>query len=350
MLEPKGKNMDTQKKLVPGPLLDQKGCLNEYGYAFSLVKDYRRNDIRGHKTRIKEWDYYYVGDDAYGVALTVADNSYMSLASVSILDFKNRRYWTKSYMGAFTFGSLALPSSSMDGDVVFKGNKFSMKFINKKGHRHLICSMNNVATKNNFQCDIELETTSPNSIVIVTPFKNKRHFYYNQKINLLKVRGAFSFGPIKHQFTSQSYGVLDWGRGVWPYSNTWYWASMSGEYQKHRIGFNLGYGFGLNDLATENVLFVDDKVYKLNDVNFLIPQTEKGKDNFMSEWKIVSKSGDIDLIFQPILNRHDAMNALVLSSNQNQVFGYFSGTIVANGKKYSFENMLGFAEKVKNRW
>jgi hypothetical protein len=37
------------------------------------------------------------------------------------------------------------------------------------------------------------------------------------------------FGNVKYIFKKGAYGVLDWGRGVWTYSNTWYWASMSGE-------------------------------------------------------------------------------------------------------------------------
>lgn len=32
---------------------------------------------------MKEWDYYYVGNDHFGVALTIADNSYMELDSIS---------------------------------------------------------------------------------------------------------------------------------------------------------------------------------------------------------------------------------------------------------------------------
>jgi hypothetical protein len=43
-----------------GPLLDENGQLNEPGYAFSLVKRYDRSKIKAKKSRIKEWDYYYV--------------------------------------------------------------------------------------------------------------------------------------------------------------------------------------------------------------------------------------------------------------------------------------------------
>ena len=47
------------------------------------MKEYDRSRIKAGKTRIKEWDYYLIHNDRFGVALTVADNSYMGLVSIS---------------------------------------------------------------------------------------------------------------------------------------------------------------------------------------------------------------------------------------------------------------------------
>ena len=58
--------------LGPGPLLNENGDLFEAGYATSLVKQYSRDAIKAPTSRIKEWDYYYVGNAKYGIALTVA--------------------------------------------------------------------------------------------------------------------------------------------------------------------------------------------------------------------------------------------------------------------------------------
>lgn len=339
----------TQKLLSMGPLLDEKGNLLEAGYAFSLVKDYDRNSIK-KKWRIKEWDYYYLGDEKFGIALTVADNSYMSLMSVSVFDYVNKHDWTKSYMGWLTFGTVCLPKTSKTGDVFYESKNYSMYFKNENGKRRLVCSMKNIVKGQDFECDVYLEETNKNSMVIATPFNKKKHFYYNQKINLLSAKGSFKFGPIQHVFDKDARGVLDWGRGVWTYSNTWYWSSLNAVQDGHNIGFNLGYGFGDTSNASENMFFYDDKAYKLNDVKFEIPQTKKGKDDFMGEWKFTSESGDIELTFTPIFNRHSNTNALIIQSNQNQVFGRFSGKIIVEGKTYVLKNLLGFAEKVMNRW
>ena len=64
-----------QQMLDKGPLLDEKGNLTQAGYAFRMVKEYDRNKIKAGKSRIKEWDYYYIGNNKRGVAFTIDDNS-----------------------------------------------------------------------------------------------------------------------------------------------------------------------------------------------------------------------------------------------------------------------------------
>ena len=340
-----------EKMLTKGPLLDENGNLIEAGFAFDLVRDYDRKAIKGLKSRIKEWDYYFIRDDEYGIALTIDDNSYMGMASISVLDFKNKKDNTKSIIRWLTFGSVGFPSSSKDGDVFMEGKNYSMYFGNKNGQRHLVCHMKNLIKGKDFDCDVYLEKTTDKSMVIATPFEKKKHFYYNQKINLLRGRGLFSLGDLRHQFKKKdTVGVLDWGRGIWTYSNTWYWSSLNAVTNGHYIGFNLGYGFGDTSAASENMFFYDQEAFKLEDVSFNIPKDEKGKHLFKDEWTFTSKSGDIDLKFKPIIDRYSNTNALIIQSNQHQVFGYFSGKIKTKEKEFEIDNLLGFAEMVKNRW
>lgn len=46
-----------------------------------------------------------------------------------------------------------------------------------------------------------------------------------------------------YQFDPEdSFAVLDWGRGVWTYHNTWYWGSASYHVDGVPFGWNIGYG------------------------------------------------------------------------------------------------------------
>lgn len=343
-----------QHLLTPGPLLDGDGNLAEAGYAFSLVKRYDRNAIAVGKSRIKEWDYYYIGNEKAGLALTVADNGYMSMASVTVLEFgKFPCETTKSVIELFSFGKLKMPTDSRMGDVVYESKKkgFRMAFLHQGNKRRLICNMENFTKDHrNFRCDITLIETNGKSMVIATPWKKKGHFYYNQKINNQLAGGYCKVGDTMYDFNQNSYAVLDWGRGVWTYKNTWYWSSLSTEEDGVPMGFNLGYGFGDNDRASENMFFVDKEAYKLDDVKMDIPMTAMGGPDFMKPWTFRSSDGSIDMRFTPIIDRRSDTNLLILRSNQHQVFGYFDGVIRAGEREYPINHKLGFAEKVFNRW
>ena len=57
--------------------------------------------------------------------------------------------------------------------------------------------------------------------------------------------GAVTVGGETHAFEPASaFGILDWGRGVWTWDNTWYWGSASGLHEGRPFGFNIGHGFG----------------------------------------------------------------------------------------------------------
>lgn len=338
------------REITNGQLLDKTGNLCECGFAYNLCKEYNRQDIKGLKTRIKEWDYYEFNCGDFGVALTIADNSYMAMVSVSFLDFKYQKSITKSIIKFFSFGKVNLPNSSIKGDIKYKNKDFDFQFLNDGTERHLICKLNKFTKYSSFECDILVDEKCPKSMVIATPFKKDKHFYYNQKINNLVANGYLKIGEGRYEIKN-GIGVLDWGRGVWTYSNTWYWGSLSyKDKEGNYIGFNLGYGFGDTSAASENMVFFNKDAYKLNDVQFLIPKNEKGKYEYLKPWKIISNNNDINLTFKPVLDRHDDTNLLVLCSLQHQVFGKFNGEIRVNKKIIKIVDALGFAERVTNRW
>ena len=106
-----------QREIVEAiPLLDEQGNLTQPGYAKKLLPVYDRRKVKGGITRLKEWDYYYVGNDRFGVAMTIADNSYMGLDSISFLSFEGEPWEiTKSPMRILPMGRTGLPQTSASG-------------------------------------------------------------------------------------------------------------------------------------------------------------------------------------------------------------------------------------------
>ncbi|MCM1042861.1 MAG: DUF2804 domain-containing protein [Corallococcus sp.] len=342
-----------QHKLTEGKLLDTKGHLNEAGYHTRLIKEYRRTDIKNHKWKIKEWDYYIVTNGRYAVALTVADNSYMSLLSASFLDFEKPSYKTTSVMKFFTFGKLKLPSTAEEGDVHYADKRVRFSFVKRDDKRVLKCDFARFDNKLPLSCELTLTQFPQDYMVIATPFKKKHAFYYNTKINCMTAEGFVTVNGKRYEFDkSDSLGTLDWGRGIWTYKNTWYWASLQTRLDDGRtFGFNLGYGFGDTSKASENMLFVDGIAHKLNQVTFNIPKDKHGKDDYMSPWTFTSDDDRLYLDFVPIIDRKDITDIGIIASRQHQVFGKFSGRFTLDdGDVLYITDKLGFAEKVFNKW
>ena len=337
-----------QHKLNTGPLLNNKGELVESGYHTSLIKTYERRLVKHKRMRLKEWDYYYMGNKDYGLAITIADNGYMWLLSVTLLDYKLKTVISKSKMGFIPFKRFRMPQSSAKGDINISKGKWNISFKHVKSHRHISAYIPNFRDKEALEVDLYLEEMINDSMVIATPFEKPTQFYYNQKINLLKSLGKIQLGNEVFDF-NDCYGVLDWGRGRWSYQNTWYWASLSGKQGSSYIGFNLGYGFGDTSKASENMLFVDEKTYKLNDVVFNIPKSNDQYD-YLKPWTFTSKQKDIYLEFMPIIDRNSYTNIWMIKSDQHQVFGYFNGYFLVDNQKIEIKDMIGFAERVENKW
>lgn len=342
-----------QHRLSAGPLLDGRGRLCEAGYGTSLVREYRRDRARGGPFRTKEWDYYLVYNGRFGLALTIADNSYMGLISASFLDFENAREKTVSPMFFFPAGNTRFPANSAAGDVSRHVKDAYCVFLHENGGRRLKAAIPNFDGGEPLTADVFLSGEPQDSMVIATPFAEKpTAFYYNQKIVGMRAEGRVSYRGAEYRFDkADSFGMLDWGRGVWTYDNTWYWSAGHGLIDGRVVGFNLGYGFGDTSAASENMLFVGGKAHKLDRVEFHIPRDASGRDDYLSEWAITSSDGRFMATFSPLLDRAACTKVGPLLSDQHQVFGYMDGAIrLDGGETIELNHFLAMAEKVRNKW
>ena len=334
---------------ISKPLLDSNGNIAEPGFAKKLLPIYDKTKIKTSKLRLKEWDYYLVNNGHFALALTIADNGYMGLDSISLLDFDEGFEITKSPMNFMPLGRLKCPETSKLGNLENGNKNYHISFVNEgKGVRILKAFMNKFGDKGSVEAEVRLTDEPEESMVICTPFDKKAHFYYNQKINCMRASGYVKYGSKTYEFKPEdSFAVLDWGRGVWTYHNTWYWGSASYEINGVPFGWNIGYGFGNCKAATENMLFYDGKAHKISQVKFNIPGNEK---DFLSPWTFTSDDGRFEMDFVPVMDRASCTDAVLIKSDQHQVFGKFTGkAILDNGTEIKVSDFPGFAEKVENK-
>lgn len=329
-------------------LLDKRGAIQEAGWATKPVWKYDSKEIKAARFRIKEWDYYLVMNKDFGAAFTLSDDGYIGLQSVSLLDFKSGWQHTETILNALPMGKLKLPPSTDSGNTEYEDKRLKLSFLVEKGKRTIKGQFRNFYRGKPLTCHIELQQPDMDSMVIATPFpKDKKAFYYNQKINCMPAKGYVEFDGRLYEFHPETdYGTLDWGRGVWTYDNTWYWGSGNGNLNGHHFGFNIGYGFGDTTKASENILFYDGKAHKLEDVRFHVPEGD-----YLKPWTFTSSDGRFEMDFKPVMDRSAKISALIIESDQHQVFGKMTGkAVLDDGTVLHIKDMMCFAEKVHNRY
>ncbi len=358
-----------ETRLDSGPLHHLDGALAACGWATSLVRTYDRDRIKAPKHRIKEWDYYLVNDGEFAVALTLADMGYVGLISASVMDFAQATSHTASVITPLPLGRFKLPASSAEGVSTFENNRVSFRFEVEGGQRRIKVWFADFDDTDDLTFEAVLDDEPQDSMVIATPWaEDPLAFYYNQKIVAMRAQGSFKKGLLVHGFCpGDSFGLLDWGRGVWTRDNTWYWAVAQGwqdgeggsqpTEQAHRFGLNLGYGFGDTSAASENMVFVDGVAHKLHRVDFGILEKTGGAHakktadrlQLMQPWHMTDDEGRLDLVFTPLLDRTDWMDFKLIRTDQHQVFGRFDGFVVLDdGSTFKVANLLGSAEVIHN--
>ncbi len=340
--------MRNHEVVTKQPLLKEDGSLTEPGWSKHLVQKYDRRKIRAPKFRIKEWDYYLVLNEDFAGAFTISDDGYIGLQSVSLLNFKEGWEHTETILNAFPMGKFGLPPTSERGDTVYRDKRLHMEYTVEEGKRRIRCKFDDFYMGKMFRCDITLEQPEMDTMVIATPWKEKKTaFYYNQKINCMPAGGKMEFDGKVYRFNKETdFGTLDWGRGVWTYDNRWYWGSGNTVVNGKPFGFNIGYGFGDTSAASENMLFYDGKAHKLDDVVFHIPEGD-----YMKPWTFTSSDGRFEMDFVPVLDRAAKTAAVIIETDQHQVFGRMSGrAVLDDGMVIEVKDMMCFAEDVHNRY
>lgn len=340
-----------QKIIKPANLLDSNGELTQKGYATSLLLKYNRNDVAS-KLKLKEWDYYLIyQDNDFGVALTVGKNSCLGMFSATFIDFESVTEKTKTIIAPVPFGRMTMPESSCTGYIHYHNKKVSVTFRHENGVRKLHMYMKNFNGDSDFEATIDLYNEPADSMVIATPFKESvKDFYYNQKIIGMKASGSVLYNNEIYKFYN-SYGLLDWGRGVWPRNVIWHWGAGQGVVNDKVFGFNLGYGFGDTSAATENMLFYNGIASKLEGVTFRIPKNDQDQYEYMKPWTVTSSDRRFEADFTPVIDRNAAVSSPILSTDQHQVFGRFNGqAVLDDGTVITMNDFPGFIERVINKW
>lgn len=333
----------------PEPVLNSDGTPNA-GYCTQETQYFHRNDIKANPFRIKEWDFYQIEDAAGHVVLqlTYGHASYMGEVNIMLFDVRRKIFLVnKTILIPLPMNSLHMPESAAREHTIRYHSLRSEVYIHGDSQvRDIRFRIDDV------HAELHLTALTPHSLIINIPFDEDPHdFYYDFKQNCMAVTGEVVFhqdgkGKIIHYGENKpAYAILDWGRGVWPWHNEWYWSNGQGMINEKLLGFNLGCGFGNTSIATENILFYEGQAHKLDQIMI------QHESDYMKPWYLEDNEGRCRLVMTPQYDRITRINFGPIENCTHQVFGLFNGTVKLDDRReLTLENVSAFAEHAVNNW
>lgn len=334
------------------PLLDKDGNLTAPGYCKRNIFEYNKENISASLWRLKEWDFYQVADGEHMIQLNFFNISYASCITANYVNLKTGEQYADMTIEPLTKGKNPM---SVNGDQPYYFNY-------KKSGREVIFDVKDYSRRlyfkgkckgQEFVIDVTAQRNPDHeSITIATPFDKPGHFFYTNKLNCMPTKGSVTVNGKEILFSdSNTFMVLDWGRGVWPHDNHWYWGNGSTYVNGKLFGFEITWGFGDESNATETALFYDGKCHKIGEVN--VETDPEINDGWMNPWHFTSEDGRFDLTMVPYYDNYSYTKIIEgkLGMKTHQVHGLWSGKVVLDdGEVLEIKDMYAFCEKVHNLW
>ncbi len=332
-------------------LLDESGMLAVRGWARRNLFDYDRSLVK-RRGRLKEWDFYQISDGRIMVQINFFNITIASAATACVLDLKTGERHECASITLGTKKRYLLPEVS-DRPNVFDYEKGGVKlrFETTETSRHITFSGKAKGQPLTADLTLSFEKDDEN-ITIVTPFKGMPdRFFLTTKHNCMPCTGSVCAGGKTYTFAPPSaFGVLDWGRGVWPHKNVWYWGNGSTYIDGKRFGFEITWKIGDESAATETCLFFDGKAHKIDAVD--VEKFPGDGNAWMKPWHFTSSDGRFDVTMTPFFDNATGVIVLgELGMKTHQVHGLWNGfAVLDDGTRIEIKDMYAFCEYVVNAW
>ncbi|MDY6826934.1 MAG: DUF2804 domain-containing protein [Bacillota bacterium] len=334
---------DEPELALPVNLCLPDGKLNQAAVGWSRQPLHNCN-LAGACLRKKRWNYWCVTTDKFLFSATLSNIDYLGLAFVYFLDFETNYFHELTVIRPF--GSGCVLGNRVKDDIKFIDKRLEMSFINSGSHTliKLKCPhFGGHRLKVDLRVKIPLDHETLN---VVIPW-NTRRFQFTSKQNTMPVEGMIRLGE-KEYHSDDGYACLDFGRGIWPYSSFWNWASASGTSRGHLVGLNFGAGWTDGTGMNENGICIDGVLTKISED--LVFEYNPGA--LMNPWRIRTAVTDkVDVTLVPFYERVARTDLVLLKSEVHQMIGHFSGRVTdSGGAVYSFADMIGWAEEHHAKW
>lgn len=332
-----------------------------HGWSRTPLHDTTLPSGPGRWGRSKRWEYWGLVTPTHVVGFTISNLDYAAVHQLYVLDRRTGEEIDGSALAPFARGAL-LPESLAQGPSRGNGRGFHLAIdeiepdvpddVTASG-LPVPAGMPRPGRTTRLRARtprVELDVRAVRepgweAMCVVVPFENPRRYQYTVKDPALPLVGTLTVDGVRYDVGAGAWGVLDHGRGRWPYSRTWNWAAGSGVVDGVRTGLQLGGRWTDGTGSTENALVLDGVVHKISE-DLAWEYSLEAPDG---PWRV--RGERVDATLAPFHVRRAVTNLGVLVGDTTQAFGTWSGWAVDDhGHRVRLDGLVGWAEEARNRW
>ncbi len=314
------------------------GRLNPEAVGWSRTPLHRAN-IRGWG-RTMRWDYWCVATPEHIFAFSASSLDYLAGESAWYLDRTTQRDVVSRSLLVPGRGVAFSPRGGEGSVRIGRGDVRIAVDETAEGTRLRVRSPE-------FDADLLVHRIEGReSLSVVVPWSSRR-FQYTVKDVGRPAEGTVVVNGRRIRFSpDEARATQDLGRGRWPGDIVWNWGAGYGRAGDHEIAVQIGGKWTDGTGSVENGLIVDGRLHKISEELVWHYDTS----DWMAPWRITGER--VDLVFTPEYVRSaDVRRLYLMRSREDQAFGHYSGTVVADdGTVIEVSDLFGWAEEVQRRW
>jgi hypothetical protein len=307
-------------------------------------------NLAGVWGRTKRWDYWAVLAGDLVVSSVYADVDYLGLADVWWCDLPSGRSGGRGITAPFARG-IALPDLPGSAPLRARSRDFDLQISDASDGTTRIEATWRERDGRPGTLDVAIELPAGHeSMNVVIPWSDRR-FQYTSKHQARPASGRLTVGDEVREIggaAGDAWGVLDVGRGRWPYSTVWNWGGGAGRTDDGAVlGVQIGGKWTVGTGATENGIILDGRLTKIGrELDWTYDW-----DRPLEPWTVRDPGGQLDLVLTPRHDKHSRTDIGVLRTETHQAFGTWAGSFADDdGRRVTFDGLQGFAEESRSRW